>query len=211
MGNRIKGVGEPTKLSPVGTEYLDTHSGLLWYQKQVPRGRMWTKIDTDYEDDSLSGGTGTQGDQGLQGDQGPQGDPGDQGPTGGFSLWYAFQYDNSDLGQPVDGFRNGYIGYSKGFPFGGFATTGTLWLSRYDINNNDFSGFYTALMETISTSPLGYLYVKIFSSNNQASIFKCLVSDIGNKSDGLQFDNFTILGGNFYTEGAGYISFLSLG
>lgn len=200
MGNRIKGIGEPTKLSPVGTEYLDIHSGLLWYQSQVPRGRTWTKSDTNVDDDSLSGGTGNQGEQGP---------PGDTGPTGGFSLWYAIQYDEN--AQPVNGFRDNYIGYSRRFSDGGFSSIGTLWLSKYDLNNNDFSAFYTSLKASIDTSPSGYLYIKLFTDNTKSSIFKCLVSDITDTANGLTFDNFTYLGGNFYYEAIGYISFLSLG
>lgn len=138
------------------------------------------------------------------GDVGSNGNDGAVGSVGGFSIEYPVDYESS-------GFRNQYLEYSKGFSDGGFSSTGTLYLSRYDINNNDFYSFYESLYESIlSSSPSrgGYVYIKLFVDNTKASIFRCQIGNITLSGDGLQFDNFTYVGGNLNYESVVFISFL---
>lgn len=84
------------------------------------------------------------------GDQGVQGDAGNMGPVGGLSIGYVVQY--NDTPSSVAGFRENYIGYSRSFSDGAFGAIGTLWLSKIELNNIDYSSFYTALKESIDSS-----------------------------------------------------------
>lgn len=215
MANRLKGLGEPTQLSKVGTEYLDIHSGELWYQSEVPRGRTWTKYDTNMDDDgsSSSGTTGQQGEQGIQGEQGLQGNQGVKGVPGEFSIPYYFQY--SFGGNPVSANRNNYIGYSLDNGAGGFYNPGTMYLSYLNYVGYDYSSFYIAFLNYLAiatASGVANIYIRIFTGDfTMSSVFSCSTGDISDFGDGLKFINLTYLGGNFQnnTDDLAYITFLS--